>query len=448
DTEYEGPIYDEYGKLIENITYAEIIKKYEGNEKYPPEFVAPMKVSAIINGREQTFGYIRTAMWVDQEEGGEPKNVANYTTKEDDLIDTGNWRLQQSLVRQIRQKIWKGQRITTKVTARAPGTLFRNVEFNKEGKPTGKFKYDTIESLITDPSIEFYVNQGGILYTGASRPVTKKLVQSEKAQETRRDGQVGIIIPISVDEKGDISYLALPIWIPTLNEAQVNTVWNLVEAFWENPEAAQQVTEMTGVTFDKSIRKISLSELLKPYVRSSSFNPSVFDNSQQSLSRIYTHIGTDSGHFQIARHGDAIIYTTDTRKRGEKNYRYMFERNLDGSYTYEEDVRRLFSQGLLPAYTLGLNESTPINDIYFHVDGPASSKVGYKNFLRKHLMTDVNGTNTIEHEDGTVEHVYSVHGPIVFDMDFRVDRPSPPDVTDPESQTPPKTPPDAPPDTA
>ena len=444
DTEYEGPIYDEYGKLIENITYAEIIEKYKDNEKYPPEFVAPMKVSAIIDGREQTFGYIRTLMWIDQEEGGEPKNVANYKIEEDDLIDTGNWRLQQSLIRQIRQKIWKGQRVTTKVTARGPGTLFRNVELDKEGEPTGNFKYDTIENLITDPSIEFYVNQGGILYTGASRPVTKKLIQSEKAQETRRDGQVGIIIPISVDEKGDISYLALPIWIPTLNEAQVNTVWNLVEAFWENPEAAQQVTEATGVTFNRSLRKVSLSELLRPYVRSSSFNPSVFDNSDQSLNRIYTHIGTDSGHFQIARHGDAIIYTTDTRKRGEKNYRYMFERNLDGSYTYENDVRRLFSQGLLPAYTVGLNDTAPINDIHFHVDGPASSKMGYKTFLRKHLMTDVNGTNTIEHEDGTTEYIYSVHGPIVFDDNFRVKRPSPPDVTDPESQIPPRTPPDVP----
>ncbi|KKK77149.1 hypothetical protein LCGC14_2856510, partial [marine sediment metagenome] len=205
-------------------------------------------------------------------------------------------------------------------------------------------------------------------------------------------------------------------------KTQVDTAWALMSGFWARPELGKQIADATGTTFDPAKNKKALSQLMGLYLYSSSFNEKTLLDRSKQVGRVLFHVGTDTGIVKISKTGSNVIYSSNPATAGKKDgitTKYMFQRDSAGLFENEDAVRALIGEKTLQVDLNRLNSQVQVQDIVIDPeDGPRSSKVGYTSFLRDNLSTNINGTNFIDHADGSTEYTYSINRIVTVDTSF------------------------------
>ena len=338
----------------------------------------PIRIVATIDGEEQTVGYVHTADWIDAlDSRNRPKNVAE--------LDGDNHERQKELIRKLRERLWDLESVETTIQSKSLGKLSVMYEYDSEGKIKTRggdavHRFEVMRETFYTRDVEFYVIREESYQSRRGRTTDKTLANSRDISSGDYNGEVGLILPTPVEGVS----LAVPVWIPTLSDTQVEVAFRAVEAYERNQDFAE-ATDL-GFQFGKK-NPDSLSRVLRSFFYSTPFSENTFENRDENPDRIYTYVSDKNGTFSIGRHGDAVIYTTDRNK---------IKAGAKDALKHPEEVKALLRQVLMNVDIDGINRNNKFRVPVMGEEGiTVRTYKSYNEYLKDHLKTDIDGTGSV-----------------------------------------------------
>ena len=366
--EYEGVVYDKGDKPTKEIP-TDIDNK-------------PM----VIKLGDEVIGYLPTLNWISRKEGDEYVNVANYKLE----AGGNNAEIQIEQLKAIRRAVDEKGSIDTTINRVSQGNLIYNLTEDGKRRIEGN-----ASTLMPDPNLKIQVVRGG-----------QVRFKDETKVVPYNDGTV----------VANLAGVAIPFTIGQPSNQEIQTILEAIRAKFTGNE--ERITEFSDLTKDIEATgnydfasTEGLARFLEEYFFLSSFTKEEIDKKKDGdPNRVYINVDDRSGHIYFYRpndgSNDGIIYTSNEKYVNQDSNKYasIIDEETGG---LDPAVMTYIQQLPFNPDREKLNSSDEYVQIVFE-DGKLNVKSyeNYNQFAKEHLKTYIDGRNTIEHEDGSTEHIY------------------------------------------
>jgi ADP-ribose pyrophosphatase YjhB (NUDIX family) len=406
DAEYEGDKYDPASNTRQRTPWSlrlEQLQKEAAAKGVPlaslPEYIAEVPIKVMVNG--QTVFYVHDNAWYRAE---------NLNNSPEGIAQNKAFNLK------IREKVIKSGRVTTKVTYKSFGKLFKTFD----GKAV------SVNEAMPDPNLILGVGRNGTIELGGN--VSSVLGKNQSLIPINaQEGRLYAIVRV-----GPNTYMPIPLQKKPISQEVVDSIIFAIEAHLSgDPENG--VVKAIGLSGIDITTTAGLSQYLSQFIylyntdKAEGLN-NILMSQGGTLSTLKSErplIAVTATGIEFGRPGVKAGNHTD----GTPYYSHQISRNFERTQKGQEENRRKLRDKLLPILSNGLILSNANKDrlergknctIILSAEGE-SRTIPYSEQVKESHQTNVLSINI--GTDAQPKWVYTIQPTITFDTSFAGDMP-------------------------